>query len=772
MCSFGSSRLWQLLCAVAVTAVLFVAQPLTTAGTATAATKAAALPTGFTDSIVISGLTDPTVLQFASDGSIVIAEKTGRIWSYTSLTDTHPTLVADLRSEVDNYWDRGLLGMALAPNYPTDNHIYVLYARDAPLGQQAPVWNDNCPTPPGPTTDGCVVSGRLSRLTISDGVSVDEQDLLDGWCQQFPSHSIGTVTFGSDGYLYVSGGEGGNFNAVDYGQFGSKLDGDAANPCGDPPGGAGTALKPPQAEGGALRAQSARRTDGPTLLSGAVLRLDPATGAAAPGNPFSDSSDANRQRILAYGLRNPFRMTVRPGTNELWVADVGWKTSEEINRIPDTTAGTSRNFGWPCYEGKIIQKAYQSAGLNLCASLYQASGSVSAPYYNYQHANKVLSTDPCPKGGSSITGLAFYPGGSYPAQYQNALFFEDHTRNCMWAMLPDANGNPNPKTITSIGHVANPVYVTAGPASMGNDIFYADLEGGAIHRLTYAAGSNHPPVAVAKVTPTNGPAPLVVQYDATGSKDPDGDALSYQWDFGDGTSSNDGTGSHTYTDPGSYQATLTVGDGRGGTDGTSVPIVVGARITQMTVHVTSPTGTARTKYRVGDKLAFSAAAVDTSGASVPAGNFSWHLSIHHCFTSTNCHTHDGGTMAGVQSGTYAAPDHEFPCYLTVELTVSVPGTGQTISRSIRVDPQTVQLHFAANPTGVKLKLSADEATAAAPFSKTFVVGHLLSASAPTQQTIAGHRYVWQSWSDKKPASHTIVVPASAATFTATYKRTS
>jgi hypothetical protein len=126
----------------------------------------------------------------------------------------------------------------------------------------------------------------------------------------------------------------------------------------------------------------------------------------------------------------------------------------------------------------------------------------------------------------------------------------------------------------------------------------------------------------------------------------------------------------------------------------------------------------------------------------------------------------------VRSGSYAAPDHEFPCYLTVELTVSVPGTDQTITRSIRVDPQTVQLHFATNQTGVKLKLSADETTAAAPFNKTFVVGHLLSVSASTQQTIAGHRYVWQSWSDKKPASHTIVVPASASTFTATYKRTS
>ena len=61
-------------------------------------------------------------------------------------------------------------------------------------------------------------------------------------------------------------------------------------------------------------------------------------------------SDANARRIIAHGLRNPFRMTIRPGTNEVWVGDVGWNTWEEINRIADPL-GTVENFGWPCYEG-------------------------------------------------------------------------------------------------------------------------------------------------------------------------------------------------------------------------------------------------------------------------------------------------------------------------------------------------------------------------------------------------------------------------------------
>ena len=102
----------------------------------------------------------------------------------------------------------------------------------------APRWGDTCPTPPGPTTDGCVVSARLSRFTVSGTtISGPEQVLIEDWCQQFPSHSIGTVAFGPDGALYVGGGDGASFTVIDYGQLGGTLSGTPTpiNPCGDPP---------------------------------------------------------------------------------------------------------------------------------------------------------------------------------------------------------------------------------------------------------------------------------------------------------------------------------------------------------------------------------------------------------------------------------------------------------------------------------------------------------------------------------------------------------
>ncbi|HEX4433107.1 MAG TPA: PQQ-dependent sugar dehydrogenase [Frankiaceae bacterium] len=734
----------------------------------TAQTAHAALPTGFSDNVVLSGLVNPTQLDFAPDGSILVGEKSGKILSFKSFSDTSPTLVADLSSEVDDYWDRGLLGLAVPPNYPTDNHLYVLYARDAPPGGTTPTWNDLCPTPPGPTTDGCTVSGRLSQLTLDNGVKSSEQPLVDGWCQQFPSHSIGELAFGSDGYLYASGGEGANFNAVDYGQFGAASSGDKANPCGDPPGTVGTALTPPTAEGGSLRSQSVRRTDGPAVLNGAIIRVDPTTGAAAPGNPFAGDADANKARILDYGLRNPFRFTTRPNTNELWVGDVGAGSWEEINKVPDTTAGTALNFGWPCYEGVGQNGGFSSAGLNMCKTLYTA-GSATSPYFAYDHSKTLSTTDGCPTGGSSISGIAFYGGTSYPSSMQGALFFADHTRQCMWAMLPDAGGNPDPTKILSLGHVANPVQIVAGTAAYNNDLFYVDMDAGAIHRLSYTTGSV-PPTAVAKVTPASGPAPLTVSFNSAGSSDPQGLALSYSWNFGDGTTSTSASGTHTYTAAGSYTAKLTVMDTQGLTGSASVPVLVGsAKITNLKATVTSPTGTVRTKYRVADHLNFSATAVDASNAQIPASNFSWHLSIHHCITTTNCHTHDGGTIAGVKSGFYPAPDHEFPSYMTIELTVTLPGSANTLGGVLTIQPQTVNVKFTTNQAQ-SLHLAVDGVSKYTPFTVAMVMGHLASISAPSPEYLYGHKFTYTSWSDKGAETHTIVAPTAAATRTANYKK--
>jgi glucose/arabinose dehydrogenase len=451
-------------------------------------------PAGFSDSVMIAGLENPTGLAFAPDGHLFVSEQRGRILVYDSDTDPTGRLVADFGPSVHGYWDRGLLGLALDPRYPTRPYLYVAYTYDHPPGDPlpAPRWGDDCPDPPGPTSDGCVVDGRVSRLTLDPAshtmVRGGEHVLLEGLCQQYPSHSVGDLAFGGDGMLYVSAGDGAGFDTVDYGQLGGDHPGDRANPCGDPMG----SRPPGSAEGGALRAQSVRRPGGqPATLSGAVLRIDPDSGQAAPGNPLGARPDPVARRIVAYGLRNPFRMAVRPGTGELWLGDVGWDTWEEINRIASPTARAT-NFGWPCHEGPGVQPGYRDAGLTSCATLYRAGG-VTRPHFAYQHGSAVLPGDGCSLGeGSSTSGLAFHQGGSWPARYHGALLFADYARDCIWAMLPGADGVPDPdRREVLVRGAAYPVALETGP---GGNLYYAD-HSGTVRRVAYDGGPDDPPPA-------------------------------------------------------------------------------------------------------------------------------------------------------------------------------------------------------------------------------------------------------------------------------------
>src|SRR4029450_9358993 len=132
--------------------------------------------------------------------------------------------------------------------------------------------------------------------------------------------------------------------------------------------------------GGALRSQDMRTTADSVSLDGTVIRVDPATCAGVSGNPFYGNNDPNAKRIIAYGMRNPFRFAPRPNSDELWVGDVGWNDWEEINVLTSVLDQNAENFGWPCYEGAGRQAGYDSANLTICETLYTTPGAVTAPY--------------------------------------------------------------------------------------------------------------------------------------------------------------------------------------------------------------------------------------------------------------------------------------------------------------------------------------------------------------------------------------------------------
>jgi glucose/arabinose dehydrogenase len=721
---------------------------------------ASIVPAGFTEDTVFSGLDHPTVVRFAPDGRVFVAEKRGVIKIFDSLTDTTPTTFVDFSSEVMDFWDRGFLGMALDPNFPTTPDVYVLYARDGLVDGPTSLWNDSCPNPPGATTDGCVISGQLSRFTASGDTAGPEQPLITDWCQQYPSHGVGTLQFGPDGMLYAGAGDGASFTFADYGQRGDPL-----NPCGDPPAGSGGTQTAPTAEGGALRSQDLHSGVDPVTLDGSIVRVDPATGAAAAGNPASGHPDANAARIIAYGMRNPFRFTFRPGTTELWLGDVGFSTWEEIDRITDPTASV-RNLGWPCYEGTQQKTYYGASSMNVCESLYAAgSGAVLAPYFAYSHADQVVNGESCPSGSSAIAGLAFYQGtGSYPSGYDGALFFADNSRNCIWVAPAGANGRPDmAQRSTFVAGASSPVDLEIGP---DGNLYYVDFDGGTIRRIRYAG--IHAPTALAAADPTSGPVPLAVSFSGIGSSDPDADPLSYAWDLDGDGQYDDATGvsaAWTYSNPGTYHPALEVTDGHGGSDTDTLTITAGN--SAPAPAIVQPQAGSGSTWWVGKTVSFSGTASDAEdGASLPAADLAWELILHHC--PSNCHTHTLATWNGMASGSFSAPDHEYPSYLELKLTATDSG-GLSTSTSVDLYPRTADISVTTSPGG--LDLTVFNVTEPAPFSVTTVEGGTTTVAAPLTQSLGGTKYHFVHWSDGGAATHTVVAASGGISLRASYSAT-
>ena len=156
---------------------------------------------------------------------------------------------------------------------------------------------------------------------------------------------------------------------------------------------------------------------------------------ALPGNPLLGSADANARRIIAYGLRNPFRFTFRPGTNEIWIGDVGWDTWEEIDRHPQPDG-----FGDELRLALLRGRRRQAAGLRRREPRASARASTrrrhgrDAPYFAYRHSATVgAGRDAARPGSSSIAGIGLRrAGGDVPARLRRRAVLRRLLRNCIW----------------------------------------------------------------------------------------------------------------------------------------------------------------------------------------------------------------------------------------------------------------------------------------------------------------------------------------------------
>lgn len=499
----------------------------------------------------------PTAIAFLPGGRMLVAEKRGRVWAVENGVK-YPTPLWQGENEVLDESDRGLLSIAVDPGYPTNHYIYLLYTVD-PDSNGVDGNND--------------AFGRLTRYTVgfADSNTVDPAsrtilmgvDWRNGPVVGSPTHTVGDLQWGTDGSLLVSAGEGANIFGVDAGGLDPQM--------------FGPTRTDPVEDIGAFRAQYIGS------LAGKILRIDPATGHGYPSNPYWDGDGASvRSRVWCYGLRQPFRFGVRPGSGSanpavgdpgtLFIGDVGWNTWEEQN----IARQGGRNFGWPCYEGLLAHPGYQAANPvhHGCDSLGLGdnTGVLTAPAMVTHHFSGAQSTPPGPDGSAAVGGV-FYSAAIYPALYQNRYFFADYVSN--WIRMAEVDGNDDMVAFSDFADDADgPVDLAIDPTS--GDIHYVAILAGEVRRIRWTGqvGTNNPPQALAMGGPTWGSAPLAVAFSSAGTIDPDLDPLTFSWNFGDGVGSSQPHPAHTYVTGGTYAAVLTVSDGFGGLDRDTVVVAV------------------------------------------------------------------------------------------------------------------------------------------------------------------------------------------------------
>ncbi len=167
-------------------------------------------------------------------------------------------------------------------------------------------------------------------------------------------------------------------------------------------------------------------------------------------------------------------------------------------------------------------------------------------------------------------------------------------------------------------------------------------------------------------------------------------------------------------------------------------------------------------WHVGETVAFAGHATDPEDGTLPASAFSWEVILHHC--PSDCHDHPYQSFEDVASGSFAAPDHEYPAHLEVRLTVTDSG-GLSDTTSVLIYPETTTITMGSSPTGLSLDLNGE--SVATPFTRTVIVGSANALNAPSPQSLSGSSYEFVSWSDGGAQSHNVVV-SSPVTYTATY----
>lgn len=579
---------------------------------------------GFVDEVVIGNLPQATGFTFARDGRLFIWSKDGRVFRAENGALVDPP-VLDISAEVGNFHDHGLLGLALDPNFEQNGHLYLLYRVDPPaLGV-------------GGDPDGNQASiGRVTRYTLSGGAADPASRLVllgegadSGVPMTHDSHGVGALAFGDDGTLLVATGDGASFAGMDDGTTGNSRADQAL----------ASGILRPEENVGAFRAQ---RLDS---LSGKILRLDPATGDGVPSNPFYDPAAPRsaRSRVWSYGLRNPFRVALQPGTGStdpadgrpgvLYIGDVGYNAWEELN-VADRGG---QNFGWPLYEGLGEQPEYTTSAV--AAAHWPADP--RAPLVTWGHGNPTAGVG-VELPGSCVIGGAFYPGGAYPEAFQGAYVAGDLTGGWLKAFQIAPDGTVA-ATLDLVDGSAVPIAIAAHPQT--GDIYWlhnlAEL-----HRVTSSA--NRAPIPSLAITSDRELAmgPWIfrwVTFDAGASIDPEGEPLAFRWEFDDGKGGSDEVApDRTFVvlawRPRAFEVTLRVTDAGGASALARTQVWLGNQAPVATITSPGAILADADPFTDGLQVRYTAEVSDPEGGAVTC---TWDALLAH-----NTHTHPEPPVTG------------------------------------------------------------------------------------------------------------------------------
>lgn len=461
---------------------------------------------------------------------------------------------------------------------------------------------------------------------------------------------------------------------------------------------------------------------------------------AAPGDPNAptggrvgpDQPENSLFGVMYIGDNQTTTWAVRvppANANSEFAGDRVWR-STGISTTAGGTAGSSDTIGWE-WDGIPSQAQYLSRQPAGVKRLSDTDTRLSSSNF-IQDEGRVYTTTPPP--GQTLVNSVRYRAAS------GAWVFSAATNQWGYGLDDAKLSQATYNVLSDMG--VQPVT----PAGITPD------------------AGNQAPRAVATASTTSGPLPLAVSFNGAASSDQDGTITKHEWDldgngaFGDSTAVSP---SFTYTHSGTYNVRLRVTDDGGLTDITAVTISAGSPPVP-----TIATPVASSTWKVGDAIAFAGSAVDDNGDAVAASGLAWRLDLVQCGQSGGaCQTTLVQTATGVGSGTFTAPQAQYPAYLELRLTATdANGLQTTVTR--RLDPRTAPLTLDSTPAGLKLTLGSE--TVAAPFTRDVVVGSSNTVTAVSPQSQGISNYVFGSWSDGGTQTHTITAPATATTYAATY----